>query len=151
MAEEFRYFLRTALYVVAAGVVYWLVSYEPSGTVLLGALLLAILAFIAIAMFFARSPVVRTGSRGALGWLDRVIGFDEPVDRPPPMEGGPEIVPLGSAWPVVTALALVIIGLGLIFGAWLIVPGLALLLIGGWGWLTQLDDVEMHEANGHHR
>ena len=149
MAEEFRYFLRTAIYVGVAGGIYWLVSYEPSGTVLLAALLLAIVAFIGIAMFFARSAVAATPRGGVLGWVDRVIGFHEQVDRPPPLEGGPELVPLGSASPVVTALALVVIGLGLIFGTWLIVPGLLLLLIGGWGWLTQLDDVELHGPKGH--
>jgi len=140
--EEFRFFLRTGLYVVLAGVVYWLVSYEASGTVLLAALLVAIVAFVAVAASFAGSPGSDDAPRGALGWANRVVGFHERVDRPGPLEGGPEVVPLSSAWPVVAALAMVLVGLGLIFGAWLIVvPGVALLAISGWRWLTQLDDV----------
>lgn len=144
MAEEFRFFLRTAGYVAIAGGVYWLVSYEPAGTVLLGALVLAIAAFIAVGAFFSRSPSEPGGATGPLGWLNRWIGFHEQVDAAAPMAGGPEIVPLSSSWPVVAALAMVIVGLGLIFGPWLLVPGVVLLAIGGIGWLTQLDDVEPH-------
>ena len=50
-------------------------------------------------------------------------------------------MPLSSASPVISAAAIVLIGLGLIFGSWLIVPGVVLLVVGGIGWLTQLDGV----------
>lgn len=144
MAEELRFFLRTGLYVTAVAVVYWLVSYEPAGTVLLVVLALAVAALIAVAAAFApRTVDDLTGAGGpirrSLGTLNRVIGFHERPDVAPPLEGGPEIVPLASAWPIVTAAAMVIVGLGLIFGTWLLVPGIALLVVGGVGWLTQLD------------
>lgn len=140
MAEEFRFFLRTALYVAGAGLVYWLLSYEAAGTVLLAALLVAIVAFVGVGLAFAGTGMPDDGRRvGILGRVNRLIGFHERPDTPGPLEGGPELVPLSSAWPVVTAAAFVLVGLGLIFGTWLIVPGVALLVIGGLGWLTQLD------------
>ena len=141
MAEEFRFFLRTGVWVVIAGVVYWLLSYELSGTVLLGALLLAILAFLGVGLALAQTRPVAEGS-GVLAWLNRVIGFHERADAAAPLEAGPELVPLSSASPVISAAAIVLIGLGLIFGAWLIVPGIVLLIIGGVRWLTQLDNVD---------
>ena len=138
MAEEFRFFLRTGVWILIAGVGYWLLSYELSGTILLGALLLAILAFIGVGLVLAQARPVAEGS-GALAWLNRVIGFHERADAPAPLEAGPELVPLSSASPIISAAAIILIGLGLIFGSWLIVPGVVLLLIGGIGWLTQLD------------
>ena len=138
MAEEFRFFLRTGVWVVIAGVVYWLLSYELSGTVLLGALLLGILAFLGVGLALAQTRPVAEGS-GVLAWLNRVIGFHERADAPAPLEAGPELVPSSSSSPIISAAAVILIGLGLIFGSWLIVPGVVLLVIGGIGWLTQLD------------
>jgi hypothetical protein len=138
MAEEFRFFLRTGVWVVIAGVVYWLLSYELSGTILLGALLLAILAFVGVGFALAQARPMAEGS-GLLAWLNRVIGFHERADAPAPLAAGPELVPLSSSSPIISAAAFVLVGLGLIFGAWLIVPGVVLLIIGGVGWLTQLD------------
>lgn len=147
MAEELRFFLRPGLYVAAAGLVYWLVSGEASGTVLLAALVVATVAIVGpIAGMVPRA--VRTGAEpgrgagGPLGVVNRAIGFDEPFDARAPLEGGPELVPLASGAPILAAAALVLVGLGLIFGAWLIVPGIALVAIAGFGWLTQLDRVD---------
>ncbi|MCV0404391.1 MAG: cytochrome c oxidase subunit 4 [Chloroflexi bacterium] len=139
MAEEFRLFFRTALYVGGAGLVYWLVSLDAPGTVLLVALTLALLAFVGMAIFLAPRGAGAEGRSGVLGLLNRYIGFHEPVDAAPPLESGPELVPLGSAWPIITALGMVVIGLGLIFGAWLSLPGIGLVVWGAVGWLTQLD------------
>lgn len=140
MAEEFRLFLRTGLYVAGAALVYWLVSYEAAGTVLLVALLLAIVAFLAVGLAFTGGGMADDGHHvGILGRVNRVIGFHERPGATGALEGEPELVPLSSAWPVVTAAAIVVIGMGLIFGAWLTVPGVALLVLGGLGWLTQLD------------
>ena len=141
MAEEFRFFLRTAVWIVIAGVAYWLLSYELAGTILLGALLLAILAFVGVGFSLAQARPVAEGS-GLLAWLNRVIGFHERSDAPAPLEAGAELMPTSSASPIISAAAIILIGLGLIFGAWLIVPGVVLLLIGGIGWLTQLDDAQ---------
>jgi hypothetical protein len=141
VAEEFRFFLRTGVYVAIAGAVYWIMSYEAAGTVLLGGLLLALLAFIVVGRALGRDSGAWPEG-GALAWVDRVIGFAErPVERAP-LEAGPLVVPTSSPWPVVTAAAIVVIGLGLIFGPWLIVLGTVVLLAGGVGWLTQMDEAE---------
>ncbi|HVM24383.1 MAG TPA: cytochrome c oxidase subunit 4 [Candidatus Limnocylindrales bacterium] len=145
MAEELRFFVRSLLYLVPITVVYWLVSYEPAGTALLAALILAFIGFVAVAIHFAPSSIsdLRPGSGGfagrTLGAVNRAIGFHERVDAPPPLEGGPELVPTGSPWPILAAGAIVIAGLGLIFGAWLLLPGIVMLAWALLGWLTQLD------------
>jgi hypothetical protein len=139
MTEELRLFLRTALYAAAAGLVYWLVSYEPAGTVLLGGLLLALIAFIGMATVFAPATVGGARGRGAIAAVNRIIGFDEPANAPAPLESGPELIPTASPWPIVSAAAAVLIGLGLIFGPWLLAPGVVVLVTALVGWLTQLD------------
>ena len=139
MAEEFRFFARTGLYVAVAGVVYWLVSQEEAGTVLLGALLLAVVAFVSVGLAMAPRAGAAPRGGGPLGAVNRLIGFHDPPDVSPPFEAGSELIPLASPWPVVTAGAMILVGLGFIFGSWLTVPGVVLLAIGGFGWLTQLD------------
>lgn len=139
MTEELRLFLRTALYAAAAGLVYWLVSYEPAGTVLLAGLLVALIAFIGMATVFAPAAVGGARGRGAIATVNRVLGFDEPANAPAPLEGGPELIPTTSPWPIVSAAAAVLIGLGLIFGPWLLAPGVVVLVTALIGWLTQLD------------
>ena len=145
MAEELRFFVRSLLYLAPIAVVYWLVSDEPAGTALLVALVVAFVAFVALAVHFAPSAVsdLRPSGGGTLsrvvGAVNRAIGFHERVDAPSPLQAGSELVPVGSPWPILTAVAIVVIGLGLIFGAWLLVPGVVLLAATGLGWLTQLD------------
>jgi hypothetical protein len=139
VAEELRFFLRTAIWIGGAGLAYWLVSSEPAGTVLLGFLLAALVAVVVVAAALAPTALAGLPGSGPLGAIARLVGFTERPDDPPPLHGGPEVVPLGSTWPIVTAGALVVVGAGLIFGAWLLLPGVALLVAGGLGWLTQLD------------
>lgn len=138
MAEEYRFFLRTGGWALVAGAVYWLVSRDVAGTVLLAGLVVATLSFAGAALAFA-GPGGGGRSGGILAWLNRAVGFHESPDAPPPLEGGPELIPLSSAWPIVTAAAAVVIGLGVIFGSWLTLPGVVLLVIGLVGWVTQLD------------
>lgn len=145
MAEEVRFFVRGLVYLVPITLVYWLVSYEPAGTALLVALVAGFVAVIGLVLLHAPSAAseLRPRSGGLagrlLGAVNRAIGFQERIDAPQPLEGGPDLVPTASPWPVITAASIVVAGLGLIFGTWLLLPGLALL---GWallGWLTQLD------------
>jgi hypothetical protein len=140
MAEEFRFFLRTAVWVAIAGAAYWLLSYEAAGTVLLGMLMLGVLAVVVVGRLLARTGPPADGA-GPLAWLNRVIGFHERADAPAPLEAGPELVPSSSASPIISAAGVVLVGLGLIFGTWLMVPGVVLMVVGGIGWLTQLDHI----------
>lgn len=141
MAEELRLFVRTLLYVAAVAVVYWLVASEPAGTVLLVVLGVALAGFVAVLVSFARGRAFDPAgaARGPLDTVNRVVGFADPASDEAPLEGHPDLVPTRSPWPIVTAAAAVLIGLGLIFGSWLAVPGLALLAFACVGWLTQLD------------
>lgn len=140
MAEEFRFFLRTALYAAVLAVIYWFASYESAGTVLLAVLALALGFFIVLGRLFAgaREPAMGSGG-GMLGAIGRWIGFTEPRDVAGPLEAGSELVPLRSAAPIVTAAGAIVIGLGAIYGLWLVVPGLVVLAIGLYGWITQFD------------
>ncbi len=148
MAEELRFFLRIALFTLATAVVYWFLSYDVIGTFLLAFVVLgATFFFVVVAgsVRESRSEIVsgEPGSKKArvLGIADRVLGFAE---RPGPAAAGPlsleeEPIPQASVWPVVVALAALLVGLGLIYGGWLWVPGVLVGAVATWGWLTELD------------
>jgi hypothetical protein len=144
MAEELRFFLRTAMFALVVGTIYWFVSYEWVGTVLFGFVVIGagfFAAAIALLLRSARGEVVRE-ERGnkLIGALNRTIGFeehpDEAASRPLEIEEHP--FPTASAWPLAAALAGLLIGLGLVFGAWFWLPGVALAAATLWGWLTEL-------------
>ncbi|MGH2429840.1 MAG: hypothetical protein ACRDGV_13350, partial [Candidatus Limnocylindria bacterium] len=56
-----------------------------------------------------------------------------------PLAAPPGPIPLASSWPPLAGLAVVMAGLGLIYGPWLLLPGLALGVVAAYGWLVQLD------------
>jgi hypothetical protein len=153
MAEEVRFFLRTALYSAVIAVIYWFASFERDGVPAdydwAGTTLLAFTVFacgaVAGVLLFVRGvrpdPAPRSGSLPARvsETVNRLVGLEhgsaERVQHP--LAGGPELLPTSSPWPVVTALAATLIVLGLIYGPWLTVPGAVLVVIGVWGWLSQ--------------
>ena len=139
MAEELRLFLRTGAWILVAVIAYWLISSEPAGTVLLAFLFGALLCFVLAAAAFAPDAVRGLRNAGPVRLVGRLVGFGERVEDPPPLRSDSGVIPLSSAWPVVTAAALVVVGMGLVFGKWLLLPGIALVVVGGIGWLTQLD------------
>jgi hypothetical protein len=153
VAEEVRFFLRTALYAAVIAVVYWFASREYEGIVLgydwAGTTLLAFTVLACGAIPGAVLLLVRTARQG---WtmgngplprrirvaLNRLIGFGEVAGRTEaPLAGGPDLLPAESPWPIVSAVAGTLILLGLVYGAWLIVPGVVLLAIGAGGWLRR--------------
>jgi amino acid transporter len=140
--EEPRFFIRIALYASVAGTVYWFASYdERAGSLLFLFLAVATLFFAIVAAAIAHSS--RDGSTpsgGPLSALDRVLGFGGVPgneDRPP-LDLEVEPVAPASTWPVFAALSLLLIGLGLIYGAWFWLPGIALAAGSAWGWTTEL-------------
>ena len=143
MAEEVRLFVRSLVYLVPLTIVYWIVSDEPAGTVLLGFLVVATLAFAVVVVALAPQALGDLLGRdpvgGLVGVLNRAIGFHERVENEPPLRARSELVPLASPWPLIAAGALAIVALGLVFGAWLLLPGLVLLVVAGVAWLTELD------------
>jgi hypothetical protein len=148
VAEELRFFLRTALYTIVITTVYWFLSYEIAGSVMLLVLGLAAIFFVATTAFLIRhlyrsTDETRASKRGVrrAGVVSRTIGFDEPSSdsavSPVAVEEGP--IATSSPWPIVLALALALIGAGLLFGGWTWIPGGVMALVAGWGWITELE------------
>jgi hypothetical protein len=147
MAEELRFFLRTALYTAVIGLIYWGLSYEWAGSVMLAFVALA--TGLVVVVFFlgvraTRGPLTEEAG-GPIRRLSlavaRLVGFAEPrgAAGAEPMAAGLEPIPLGSIWPLVAAAAVSLIGLGLVYGPWLTLPGIAVMAVTVWGWITQLD------------
>ena len=147
MAEELRFFLRTALYSVFIGGAYWAVSYEVVGSVLLGFVVLSAGAVVLVGLVLARSAAAemlpRSGGIAArgLGLALRSLGFTEPASPglQQPLEARPQRFPRSSIWPLVAGFGSLLVGLGLVYGPWLLLPGVAVGALAGWGWLTQMD------------
>lgn len=154
MAEEVRFFLRTALYSAVIAVVYWFASFEAdgiptdydwAGTTLLVFTVLACGAVAGVVLLFVRGVRRDLAPRGGslparvAETVNRLIGLEhgsaERMEQP--LAGEPELIPAGSPWPVVAALAATLVLLGLVYGPWLTVPGTVLLVIAVWGWLAQ--------------
>jgi hypothetical protein len=146
MAEELRFFLRTGLFAGLIALIYWFVSYEIAGTVLLGGLAAGAAVFItAIAKLApeALGDIVdgeASGGGKLVTALKRVVGFEEESEpvRSAPLEIAEEPVAHSSAWPILTALAALLSGLGLLFGAWFWLPGIVVAAMSTWGWSSQL-------------
>ena len=147
MAEELRFFLRTALYTAVIGLIYWGLSYEWAGSVMLAFVALA--TGLVVVVFFLAVRATHGPLTGEAGGpirrlslaVGRLVGFAEPPGAAgaEPMAAGLEPIPLGSIWPLVAAAAVSLIGLGLVYGPWLTLPGIAVMAVTVWGWITQLD------------
>lgn len=129
LPEEIRFFARLAAFGFALGTVYWFVSYEVAGTVLLLAFGLAT----AVASAFLLAQLVRAEGRPAgppWRWLalaaaDADGPFGDPVGR----------VPVGSLAPLVGGFGVTLMALGLIYGPPLMVVGLFPAAWGAWEWV----------------
>ena len=152
MVEELRFFFRTALFALLISVIYWFVSYEVAGTVLLVFVILGSGFFVAAAGLSLRPRTdadltpgrrARSGVGRLAGVFDRLLMFEDehaPGGDPtePPLALDEDRFPARSAWPVAGAVAALLLGLGAVFGPWLWIPGLALAASTAWGWATQL-------------
>jgi hypothetical protein len=143
VAEEVRFFLRTALYTIGITIVYWFISYEIAGSVLLLSLGLSAIFFVfagAVMIHHNRREVVpdRTKSGNP---IKRTVGFEEEASETvtPPLSFEEEAVPTSSIWPLVAAVGALGMGLGLVYGGWLWAPGVMLATVAVWGWVTQLN------------
>jgi hypothetical protein len=138
MPEELRVFVRAGVYIALVTAIYRFVSYEPAGTLLLLFLLGAAVLFVVTGRVLGRrtervhgGPLRRAASLVALD--------DEGGEVPPPLEIEEEPVVATSPWPLIGALAAMLIGLGLLYGPWLWIPGAALAVSVAYGWITQTD------------
>jgi len=146
MAEELRFFLRTAIYSAVIAVIYWFASYDAVrdsydwiGTALLVATVLATAAAVAIMGIFARRALHGTPGP-TLGVIGRWLLLTDPGGEAgeEPLAAGLEPLPRSSIWPLMAGVAATLIGMGLVFGPWLVLPGLAMLAWTAWSWVTQL-------------
>ncbi|HEV2756441.1 MAG TPA: hypothetical protein VG318_11775 [Actinomycetota bacterium] len=138
MPEELRVFVRAALYLALITTIYWFVSYEKAGTLLLGGMFVAAVLFAVTARKLGRPTERRSG--GLLRRAASLVALDdEGGDVPPPLEVEEEPVVTASPWPLLAAGALMLVGLGLLYGPWLWIPGGALGALTAWGWITQTD------------
>jgi hypothetical protein len=116
VTNEVRLFGAMATFGLFAGTIYWFVSYEPIGTVLLGGFGLA--AAIAGVVVWRQGSVAMTLGVGA-----RHSTSHEPVPAP--------------GWaPFGFAVGAAGVALGAAFGPWLIIAGLLVIVASGRTWLT---------------
>ena len=133
MPEEVRFLARLAAYGLLVGVVYWFVSYEVAGTILL----LAFAIGTGFATVMLLLDVRRTGRGGGLrrrpvDWVALTQAGDEP-----PFGDEPSGVPVGSVAPLEIGLGLAIAALGLVFGPWLVPLGLVPIVVGASVWIRE--------------
>ncbi len=147
MAEELRFFLRTALYSAILGLIYWFVSYEVAGSVLLAFVAFSALSFVGVVGGFvhqARDEIVPAQASGlgrVGGAFIRLLGFEEHAgaSNSEPLAAGLDPLPVGSWWPLVAGVTASFLLLGLVYGPWLLLPGIVLAAATVWGWVTQMD------------
>ena len=147
MVEEMRFFLRIGLFAFLISAIYWFVSYDVVGTILLAGVGVGVMLFMFPIARMARvrrsEQVPREGSivRRAVSGADRIIGFNEHHDLADAgaLEVAEQPLPPSSIWPLVGSVAALLTALGLLFGGWFWMPGLALGAGAAWGWLTELE------------
>lgn len=111
MRTSTKVFAGAGAFGLVVGGIYWFVTYEDAGTVLLLSMGFAVLIVAGYLLRRARAPLPE--DRADAGPAD---AGDEPV--------GTFI--LGSAWPAWLALASALVAAGLLFGVALVALGLAL-------------------------
>lgn len=133
MPEEVRFLGRLAAYGLLIGVVYWFVSYEVAGTVLLLAFGVATgFATIALGLDARRTGRGRGLRRSAVDWFALTNTGDDP-----PFGDEPTGVPAGSFAPLEIGLGIAVAGLGLVFGPWLVALGFVPVVIGASIWVGE--------------
>jgi hypothetical protein len=123
LPEEVLVFGRPAAFGLVVGAIYWFVSYEPAGTVLLAGF--GIATALAAAILWA--------------WSRNVRGPDDEW----PVESEPGPIPAPAFAPFHVAFGATIVALGLAFGPLLLVTGVVILAVGARYWL----EAAMHEAD----
>jgi hypothetical protein len=116
MAEELRFFLRTSVYGLAIAAIYWFVSYEITGTALLGAFGLGSGALFLLLWWPGRSTA----------HAPEAAVFED--------ESGP--VPLRSLAPLEVGFGIALLGLGLVYGIWFLIAAVVPLLGGAADWIA---------------
>jgi len=121
--NEVRLFLGVTVFLVVIGTVYWLTSYEDTGSVMLAAgALMGLVAGVSI-WFHARNTAVRLEDRDDASIEDGA----GPVD----------VFPTQSIWPFAVGLSGAVCASGFAFGAWLVAIGLGAFILSVVGYVLE--------------
>ncbi len=129
MPEEVRFFGRLSLFALAAGLIYWFLSYESAGTVLL----LGFGVATGVAFLVLRGGQRRPAPHAAGGASDGDAEADTGPDGPFGDESAP--VPTRSSAPLAVGFGLAVVVLAGAFGPWFVIVGAVPLLGGAVDWL----------------
>ena len=130
MPEEVRFFLRQAGFGLAVTVVYWFISYEVAGTIMLLAFGLgSALLTLVLALETRRGPSGRRWG-GPWQWLALT-----PADAASPTLEQEARLPAPGLAPFQVGLGVATAGLAAVFGPWFLVVGAVPLAVGAWGWI----------------
>jgi hypothetical protein len=116
-----RTMLGLGLFVLPFAIVYWFLSYEEAGSLLLLGVTVAL-------VFLGTYLVVAPHSRA--------LPEDDPAGVPP-VEDDIGWFPTGSIWPLVAGAGTTLAALGLAFSVWLALPGAGLLAFGVGGMIVE--------------
>ena len=145
-AQETRVFLLMAAFGVLVAAIYWFVSYEPAGTVLLGGF--GVATGVIGARLAADPTSKRLRKRGAAGRGPVGAPTSPEVDASGAGTGGVERpfldesgrLPDTTIAPFAVGLGVALAATGLVFGLAPVVVGLLPLGWGAWTWLTAARD-----------
>ncbi len=142
MPEETRLFVRSFLFAFVVAVVYWFLSYDFAGTILLGGFSLASLFAFAIMRSEEPAKDRRKTERseqgeGIVGHVMDWVGTTEHPGMERPFEDERGRIPVASVAPVSVGVGVALIAFGLVFGVWAIIAGAIPVLLGLREWIGE--------------
>ncbi|HEX5013566.1 MAG TPA: hypothetical protein VFV72_05330 [Candidatus Limnocylindrales bacterium] len=158
LSQETKVFLLMAAFGFIVAAIYWFVSYEPAGTILLAGFGLATAV---IALLLARSDPTRRRAAAPraeppappttdIGQADTTVSGTEGIDRPFVDETGR--LPDPTIAPFAVGAGLALAATGLVFGLAPVIVGALPLAWGAWTWLSsageELIATEVEDAAG---
>jgi len=133
MPEEIRFFGRLSIYALITGTIYWFLSYDAAGTVLL-------LGF-GLATGAAFLVLWRSGRK------DDPAAADHPTRPDGPFGDESAPVPTRSAAPLALGFGVAVMALAGAFGPWFLIAGAVPFLLGATDWLRSANR-ELSQAAG---
>ena len=140
---EARFFLFVGAFGIVLAAIYWFVSYELAGTVMLGGFGLGA-GLLGLRLRIERPPAAGRNGSGTQAAPDRAGPGVPDVDTP----GGPETpftdesgrLPGETLAPLSLGLGVALALTALVFGPWLLVAGIVPFAWGAWTWLSGASD-----------
>jgi phosphatidylglycerophosphate synthase len=133
MRTETKLFLGLGIFMLPLGIIYWFTSYEHAGSLLI--------VVVAIAFMFIGTY---------LGIQSRRLGGSRPEDYDATYEEGKGTVgafPVGSIYPLLSAVAAMLIAYGAVFTSFLVYPGVLLIFLVVIGMARESVISELHHED----